>query len=294
MMFTEVFEGKNPGFDIVIGNPPYVESRSSSVDEHQKKAIQQQLRIRHSKEDADCFPRGADLLIFFFELSFNIASSTGINTFITENSWLSTDYGSKFQQFILKNVNSLGIIDSDYKYFDDADINTVITFFENKGLRVVDTIPFVHCHGDLSKHSYQIQHPNSDDTISVKLFKRNDDILTKHKWGFLFSIDDRLLRLLEDISKKENKSLRRTLDIGQGLNLTKDCILTHEVANSSPYYISDNGPLYRWTKPSHYVNNEKATSTRRKPILILPRGIGTHFCCMNEVDGFSASYVDIY
>ena len=24
MMFTEVFEGENPGFDIVIGNPPYL------------------------------------------------------------------------------------------------------------------------------------------------------------------------------------------------------------------------------------------------------------------------------
>ena len=295
MMFTEVFEGENPGFDIVIGNPPFVESRSSSVDEKQKDAIQKQLRLRHINDDADCFPRGADLLIFFFELSFNISSLSGINTFITENSWLSTDYGSKFQKYILKNINTLGIVDSDYKYFDSADINTVITFFENRGLRTLQEVSFVHCHGDLSIHPYNIQENSSkDETITVNSFNVSDEILSNHKWGFLFSIDNRVLELLKIISKKEDREFRRKIDIGQGLNLTKDCILTQEIPNSSPYYISDNGPLYRWTESQYYVDNKNASATRKKPILILPRGLGTHFCCMNEVCGYSASYVEIY
>ena len=292
--FSDVFE-ENGGFDIVIGNPPYVEARSSSVDEKQKDAVQNQLRLRHTNDDADCFPRGADLLIFFFELSFNIASSSGINTFITENSWLSTDYGSKFQKYILKNINTLGIVDSDYKYFDSADINTVITFFENKGLRTVQEVPFVHCHGDLSIHPYNIQENSSkDDTITMNSFNVADEILSNHKWGFLFSIDNRLLELLKTITEKEDKEFRDKIDIGQGLNLTKNCILTQEKSNSSPYYISDNGPLYRWTESRYYVDNKNASATRKKPILILPRGLGTHFCCMNEIGGYSASYVEIY
>ena len=296
MMFTEVFDKPDGGFDIVIGNPPYVESRSSSVDDKQKSAIQQQLKERYIKADAECFPRGADLLIFFFELSFNIASPSGINSFITENSWLSTDYGCKFQQFILRNINTLGIIDSDYKYFDSADINTVITFFENKGFRSLDTIPFAHCHGDLSVHPYNIQDDtvSKDKTITVKYFNTHDEILSSNKWGFLFSIDDRLLQLLEKLSQKEDKIFRDKIDIGQGLNITKDCILVHSEPDASPYYISDNGPLYRWTESQYFVDNRKASKTRKKPILILPRGLGTHFCCMNEVNGYTASYVEIY
>lgn len=295
MMFTEVFEGENPGFDIVIGNPPFVEARGSSIDEKQKDAIQNQLRLRHTNDDAGCFPRGADLLIFFFELSFNIASSSGINTFITENSWLSTDYGSKFQKYVLKNINTLGIVDSDYKYFDSADINTLITFFENKGLRTVQEVSFVHCHGDLSIHPYNIQENSSkDDTITVNSFNVADEVLSNHKWGFLFSIDNRLLELLKTITEKEDKEFREKINIGQGLNLTKNCILTQEISNSSPYYISDNGSLYRWTESRYYVDNENASASRKKPILILPRGLGTHFCCMNEIGGYSASYVEIY
>ncbi len=296
MMFTEVFDKPDGGFDIVIGNPPYVESRSSSVDDKQKSAIQKQLKERYIKADAECFPRGADLLIFFFELSFNIASPSGINSFITENSWLSTDYGCKFQQFILRNINTLGIIDSDYKYFDSADINTVITFFENKGFRSLDTIPFVHCHGDLSVHPYNIQDDtfSKDKTITVKYFNTHDEILSSNKWGFLFSIDDRLLQLLEKLSQKEDKIFRDKIDIGQGLNITKDCILVHNEPDASPYYISDNGPLYRWIESQYFVDNRKASKTRKKPVLILPRGLGTHFCCMNEVNGYTASYVEIY
>ncbi len=295
LMFTEVFDVEDGGFDIVIGNPPYVESRSSSIDNNQKNAIQQQLKMRHAKADADCFPRGADLLIFFFELSFNIASQCGINAFITENSWLSTDYGYKFQQFILRNINTLGIIDSDFKYFDSADINTVITFFENKGLRELQNVPFVHCHGDLSVHPYKIQNiaDDNDSTITVKAFNVHEDILSSYKWGFLFSIDNRLLQLLKEMSKKEDKDFRQRIDIGQGLNIPKDYILEQSLPNTSPYYIKDNGALYRWTESSFFVDNNNATTTRKKPILILPRGLGTHFCCMNEVDGYSASYVEI-
>lgn len=297
LMFTEVFdvEDKNGGFDIVIGNPPYVESRNSNIDEAQKDAIQLQLKQKHTPQDAECFTRGADLLIFFFELSFDISSSTGINTFITENSWLSTDYGFKFQNYILRNINTLGIIDSDYKYFDTADINTIITFFEKKGLRNVNTIPFIHCHGDISIHPYKIQDIDTNDkTISVNLFNISNSLLSKNKWGLLFSIDSRLLTLLETVSKKENAEFREKIDIGQGLNITKDNILTSEGINTSPYFISDNGPMYRWNSSSYFVNNSIASRTRKKPLLILPRGLGTHFCCMNEVNGYSASYVEIY
>lgn len=294
MMFTEVFDSEDGGFDIVIGNPPYVESRNSSIDESQKNAIQQQLLVRHSKEDAECFPRGADLLVFFFELSFSIASSSGINTFITENSWLSTDYGFKFQKFILKKINTLAIVDSDYKYFDTADINTVITFFENTGLREICDVPFVHCHGNLSIHPYNIQADNVDETITVKRIHKSESILSCHKWGFLFSIDDRLLQLLDEITQKENKTFRSKIDVGQGLNLTKDCILTEPTACTSPYFISEDGPLYRWTTPSYYVDKAKISATRKNPVLIMPRGLGTHFCCINEVGGYSASYVEIY
>ncbi|MBP5287221.1 MAG: N-6 DNA methylase [Elusimicrobiales bacterium] len=130
LFFADVFA--NGGFDIVIANPPYVEARSSDFSEDLKDKLQKVIQKYYSKNNQKAFPKGADLLIFFFELSFRLLKMNGINTFITENSWLSTDYGRKFQDYLLDNINVQGIIDSDYKYFENADINTVISFFKKK------------------------------------------------------------------------------------------------------------------------------------------------------------------
>ena len=71
------------GFDIVIGNPPYLESRSSNFSESLKVSLQSEIKRRLS--DAGAFPRGADLLIFFYELSLRLLNKKGYNVFITEN-----------------------------------------------------------------------------------------------------------------------------------------------------------------------------------------------------------------
>ena len=128
----------------MIGNPPYIESRNSSFSKNLKDLLQKQIWNNYGQEDRKCFPRGADLLIFFFELTFRLLNSNGINTFITENSWLSTDYGKKFQKYLLKNINVLGIIDSDYKYFETADINTVVSFFKKKSQMKKSKVDYLH------------------------------------------------------------------------------------------------------------------------------------------------------
>ena len=132
--FSDVFNRPSDcdksGFDIVIGNPPYLESRSPEFSSSIKDAIQSDIRTRYQGA-ATAFARGADLLIFFYELSFRLLSKDGYNVFITENSWLSTDYGKKFQEWLLANIDVCGIIDSDYKYFSDAEVNTVITILKN-------------------------------------------------------------------------------------------------------------------------------------------------------------------
>ena len=94
--------------------------------------------------------------------------------------------------------------------------------------------------------------------------------------------------------KKNNAVLSAKIDIGQGLNITKDHIQTEKTENSVPYFIAENGALYRWQDSAFFVDKKVLSVSRRIPILILPRGLGTHFCCRNEISGYSASYVEIY
>ena len=295
--FNDVFNRPNNcnGFDIVIGNPPYVESRNSCFSETLKDALQHQIETLYSKEERKCFSRGADLLIFFFELSFRLLNSAGINTFITENSWLSTDYGKEFQHYLLNNMDVRGIIDSDYKYFETADINTVISFIKRK-TSITNAVHFFHCHENLEMHPCNTAIPNQNDsTIDFNIIPSNSNLLNKYKWGFLFSTDIKLITLLERMCKLQNKKIAKKISIGQGLNITKDKILSKKGRDKIPFFISDNGAAYCWnTITNSFVSKTIASSTRKIPLMILPRGLGTHFCCMNEVGGYSASYVEIY
>ena len=279
----------------MIGNPPYIESRNSNFPEKLKDCLQSKIKFKYSQESVrECFPRGADLLIFFYEQALSLLSQNGINTFITENAWLSTDYGKAFQNYLLKNIHIQGIIDSDYKYFETADINTVITIFRKK-TGENHNVQFFHCHENFAVHPCRtLDIEKNDKTIEIKSFKQKNILLQKYKWGFLFSADEKLLKLLELMNEKCNLSVQQKIEIGQGLNITKDNIQSEQTKNSVPYFISDVGAIFRWTDTKYFVDKKVVSKTRRTPMLILPRGLGTHFCSTNEVTGYSSSYVEIY
>ena len=287
--------GIKNGFDIIISNPPYVESRNSSFSTQMKDLLQNQIASYYSEEERKCFPRGADLLIFFFELSFRLLNAGGINTFITENSWLSTDYGKEFQNYLLKNMNVMGIVDSDYKYFETADINTIISFLKKKTLEETPPVQFFHCHDSLEIHPCNIISPEENDiSVNCNIFPSTNILLQRYKWGLIFSANSELIHLLEKMEIKQDENFARKICVGQGLNITKDKILKEQTDKTFPYFTSDNGPIYSWNETKFFVSNDVLTSVRKMPLLILPRGLGTHFCCMNEIGGYSSSYVEIY
>lgn len=111
--FSEVFEGKNPGFDVVIGNPPY-------IDESTNRKAFDGLRT------SPCYQGKMNLWYLFGCKALDIVKYNGIVSFIAPNNWITNDGASKFRN----KVNDEGHIDSfidfgDYKVFE-AGIQTMI------------------------------------------------------------------------------------------------------------------------------------------------------------------------
>ena len=297
--FADVFKrpsdcDADSGFDIVIGNPPYLESRSSEFSDGLKTKLQSEI-ARRRPTNSKAFPRGADLLIYFYELSLRLINAKGYNVFITENSWLSTDYGKLFQDFLRTECDVHAVIDSDYKYFETADINTVITLFRNKQLKDKSrTISFFHCHGSLKDYPCNTFCGLPTPNVTLKIFSSDDAIIVSNKWSVVAGTDNKLLRIIERLFSIQSDSLLGRISIGQGLNIAKSNIIYNESIGLIPYYTSDMGPTYSWESSGCYVRKEIAASSRQKPLLILPRGLGTHFCSVNNCDGFTSSYVEIY
>ena len=86
-------EGNFIGFDIVIGNPPYIRQEEFSGI---KPYLQQRYKIYNSI---------ADLLTYFVELSYEILKESGVFQFIISNKFTRANYGKELRNFLLKILN---------------------------------------------------------------------------------------------------------------------------------------------------------------------------------------------
>lgn len=278
--------GVEKGFDIVIANPPYIESRNNLFEETLKDQLQEQLFYTYGKQGEKFFSRGADLLIFFYEFALRSISENGVCTFITQNSWLNSDYGKKFQNFLLSHTNVLAIIDSDFKHFTTANINTVITIFLGKqpGKEI----------------KYSKMHKGLQPTLEVsehKKLKTYDPLVKEYKWGLLWSSDQVFLELLQKANSRGHilDPQKNGFDIGQGLNISKNNFSNVQLENYVPIYTVKDGATLIWNQEHTYIDRKLISKQRKVPCLILPRGVGKyHYCAYNSISGYSASYVEIY
>ena len=322
--------GVTEGFDIVIANPPYLEARSSEFSYRMKDEAQKGTKFRWGC-DSEFITRGSDLLIYFLAIGIYLLSEKGTSVFITQNSWLDTDYGRNFQKFLLKNTTVKAIIDSDFKYFDSKygpNINTVISIFFGKKPIINDFIVFIRYHENFENINTSLlcsEIRQFDSQIEIKQFGYSNPILKNIKWGILLSSSEEILKifsLLEEKGVHLNKLSNYNLTIGQGLNLKKSFIVNEKTIDDFPFIskhlipfvtAEDGAPFVLKKTKNYIINGEKFDKTQLKelkkngieiffqestnkiqPLLILPRGVSKHFCAINSISAYSSSCVDIY
>ena len=118
--FPQVFE--KGGFDVVIGNPPYVFAREK-VSEEDKSYYS--TKYESAKYQVNTY-------IIFMEQSMLLAKKNGMIGLIVPNSWLMTYSGEALRKIFLEKA-SVDIIANLYgKSFEDASVETVISIIENK------------------------------------------------------------------------------------------------------------------------------------------------------------------
>ena len=112
--FPDIFEGENPGFDIIIGNPPYV--RQEGLNEDQKKRMEIPRREILLK---------MDLSGYFHFASIRHLKCDGIIGFISSDTWMNTTYGRPIKELFLENKIQI-ISKPAFKIFEDADTTPAI------------------------------------------------------------------------------------------------------------------------------------------------------------------------
>lgn len=140
--FADIFSELG-GFDIVIGNPPYIRQESigdplghMSKAEY-KSALKEMVGLDFRKWDGKVDGK-SDLYTYFYIRGLKLLNKDGVHVFICSNSWLDVGYGAWLQEFLLARAPLEYVFDNHAKRsFADADVNTIISVISSPR-KVVD------------------------------------------------------------------------------------------------------------------------------------------------------------
>jgi len=181
-MFGLPISGNDNGvFDIVIGNPPYIQLQNNRGE----------LANAYAGEKYDCFSRSGDIYQLFYERSYDLLKNNGFLCFITSNKWMRAAYGEKTRAFFASKANPKILIDfAGQRVFESVtvDVNIILIAKDKNEHATLSCIIKEDCKNNMT--DYIRQHGNA---IS---FPSNGQ-----SWVILSDIEMRIKEKIEKIGK---------------------------------------------------------------------------------------------
>ena len=194
--FSEVFQ--EGGFDIVIGNPPYL---------HQKREYVKALKPTFENLFQEVYTRSADAYVCFYKRGVELLRVNGILTYISSNTFLRVKFGKKLRAFCASKVRLHKLLDfGSVRVFKQAKVSPCIVLVENiapnRGTLLASTF---RDEADI---------PRISQTFQKLAFQMSAQDLSIDGWTLASNKVLRLLEKLGDIGTPLGDSFRRGLTTG--------------------------------------------------------------------------------
>jgi adenine-specific DNA-methyltransferase len=235
--FPEVLNdnGDFEGFDVVVGNPPYIRHEEIKIIKPQLEKV---FKVYNST---------ADILTYFFELGHGILSKNGILTFIVSNKFFKVSFGNHVRSFLMKNTSVEKIIEFDkINIFNEATVKVAIVEFTKS--KPSDEFIYV----DINSY------PNNLDQViqeNKTLYKQ--DLFDDQQW--IFQSND-FNFITEKVSKYGVKLSEWDLNIYRGVltGLNEAFLIDEEIRNkiidSDPNSALHIKPVFRGREIDKYFS----------------------------------------
>jgi hypothetical protein len=168
------------GFDIVIGNPPYVQLQKESG----------KLAVVYENQGYQTFERTGDIYTLFYERGYQLLKQNGILCFITSNKWMRAGYGESLRKYFTEKSNPILLIDfAGQKIFEAATVDTNILLLRK----------------DSYKMSTQACIVKNDYKNSLSTYIQKNSSSAKYSdgnsWTILSPIEQRIKEKVEQVGK---------------------------------------------------------------------------------------------
>jgi len=192
-------KGNFEGFDVVIGNPPYIQ-------------LKKMPELKHLKQTYETYNANGDIYTLFIEQGIQILKPNGRLSYITSNKWLRAAYGESLREYLLKNTTIEILIDFvGLKIFDEATVDTgIIEILKLKNAK--QTVVAVRFDKTFNLKKDSIADYFQKHKIQLQNF-------TKESWNLKSEKENSIKTKIEKIGKViENWSIHIFRGITTGLN----------------------------------------------------------------------------
>ncbi|HGA1578373.1 TPA: TaqI-like C-terminal specificity domain-containing protein [Streptococcus agalactiae] len=137
MEFPEILgeAGEFIGFDLVIGNPPYIFARNQSFTDEMKSYYSRTYQVSEYQ---------ANTYTIFMELAYQLLRKGGTFSYIIPNNFLTIQTNSRVRQFITEQTSDVVLINSLDKIFADASVDNCIIFFKKNAPNWIEVAELYH------------------------------------------------------------------------------------------------------------------------------------------------------
>lgn len=266
MMFTEVFEGENAGFDIVIGNPPYIKEYTNRD------------AFDGFRESSPYYIGKMDLWHGFACFGMDLLRPYGVLAFIAQNNWTTNAGAVLMRNKIVSEARIIGMLDfNTYMVFgESASIQTMVMLFEKNSQS--DNYPVDYRmlqSGAVKQDMIDLLNKVKTEMTDIRshifnrakfknkyiVFSQNDGLYDHIQQDKLYLTDDELAQGIvfpQDFLNKKGVEKLGHHNVGDGIfgltsqELVRLNLSTDELTLVKPYFTSEEITRY-YTNPQNHL-----------------------------------------
>ena len=255
--FSDVFNRPNDcnGFDIVIGNPPYVFARDAHFSDDFKKDIQRDYYSKLADRTKSKASQSGKINLFalFIMKGIMLSNKNGILSYIVPNNILRTTTYDLVRRYILDNTSVSQIVDLGSGIFEKVTASTITIQLMNQKKEDNEVVILTEA--------------NSLDPIDANI-TRIPQSQFLHNTSYAFNIfgEDTNNALSEKIAKNAIPFGEYCIDIISGVCAKKDLVFsTKESKDLQPMLVGKSVKKYMITEPIKYLKWDLPNIDRARP-----------------------------
>ena len=181
---SEWMFGVTDGFDVVIGNPPYIQLQRDRG----------RLANLYQPCNFDSFTRTGDIYCLFYEKGTQLSKNGEHTCFITSNKWMRAAYGKKLRNYFIEHTQPIQLLDMGPDVFD-ATVDTNILLLQNIVPDVCHIFTATTIKSDFDTHTGNIAEYVKENGVPMTI------PATDEPWAILSTAERALKHKIEEVGK---------------------------------------------------------------------------------------------